>query len=117
MDGVAIGEGGAHAPCSPSFDRARRRVPKPRPQERSHPFGCVRLNGRFADLSLPMSAAASLTNHSRKAAILGKFAVAFGHTIQYEYGTGSSRSNGRTSRPAIRSEAASAVRASDTPCP
>jgi hypothetical protein len=63
------------------------------------------------------SPAASASSHSRNIAILGSAAVAFGQTIQYVLDILKETSIGLTRRPLMRSQAASAVRASATPWP
>src|SRR5262249_52717247 len=63
------------------------------------------------------SSAASANNQSRNVAIFGTLAVTLGQTIQYVFDIRSDTSIGRTSRPLMRSQAASAVRASAIPCP
>jgi cobalamin biosynthesis protein CobD/CbiB len=64
-----------------------------------------------------VSSAASANNHFRKAAIFGTLKVAFGQTIQYVLDIRKETSIGLTRRPLMRSQAASAVRASAMPWP
>src|SRR5262249_55166214 len=62
-----------------------------------------------------MSRAASASSHSRNCVILGTADVAFGQTTQYVLDSLKETSIGLTSRPLMRSQAASVVRASATP--
>ena len=64
-----------------------------------------------------ISSAACASSHSRNIVILGSAEVAFGQTIQYVLETLRETSIGLTRRPLMRSQAASAVRASATPWP
>ena len=64
-----------------------------------------------------MSSAASVNNHFLNVAIFGTLEVAFGQTIQYVLDIRKETSIGLTRRPLMRSQAASAVRASATPWP
>src|SRR5436190_13034719 len=63
------------------------------------------------------SSAASANSQFRNVAILGMLEVTFGHTIQYVLDILKETSIGFTSRPLMRSQAASVVRASATPWP
>lgn len=63
------------------------------------------------------SSAASASNHARNIVIFGSADVALGQTIQYVLDVLKETSMGRTSRPLMRSKAASAVRASAMPWP
>src|SRR5215471_19232670 len=64
-----------------------------------------------------MSSLACATSQSRNASSFGRFALALGQTIQYDFDNGTAIGNGLTSRPWMRSHAASVVRASATPWP
>src|SRR5712692_6924596 len=64
-----------------------------------------------------ISSAASARSHSRNIVILGSAEVTFGQTIQYVLDILNETSIGLTRRPLMRSQAASAVRASATPWP
>src|SRR5882757_8710095 len=63
------------------------------------------------------SSAASAKSQSRKVVTFGLVEAALGQTIQYVLDNFKPISNGLTSRPLIRSHAASVVRASATPWP
>ena len=63
------------------------------------------------------SSAASANNQVRNVVIFGMLEVTFGQTIQYVLDILKETSIGRTRRPLMISQAASAVRASATPWP
>src|SRR5262249_16201524 len=63
------------------------------------------------------SSVASASSQFRNVAIFGTLAFTFGQTIQYVLGIRKETSIGRTRRPLMSSQAASAVRASATPWP
>jgi hypothetical protein len=63
------------------------------------------------------SSAASANSQVRNVVIFGRSAVAFGQTIHYAFDIFREISIGLTRRPLIRSDAASAVRASAMPWP
>ena len=63
------------------------------------------------------SSVASANSQSRNLAIFGTLEIAFGQTIQYVLDILKETSIGLTRRPLMRSQAASAVRASATPWP
>src|SRR5262249_13725202 len=81
---------------------------------KDHPFAAIL---GVSTLRRRASSAASASNHSLNVLILGMAEVAVGETIQYVFCILKVTSIGATTGPWMRSHAASAVRASATPCP